>query len=125
MMPSLWQIQRTSLALIALAGILLLVAGAPAAGLGCVIGGGVMVANLFILILLGRFLSSAAAGGTGPTLGAVAIPLKMLLIAGLVYMVLARTGIDAVGFAIGVSTQLVAIVLETFRASRPAGGEGG
>lgn len=124
-MPSLWQIQRTSLALIALAGILLLVAGAPAAGLGCVIGGGVMVANLFILILLGRFLSSAAAGGTGPTLGAVAIPLKMLLIAGLVYMVLARTGIDAVGFAIGVSTQLVAIVLETFRASRPAGREGG
>lgn len=125
MMPSVGRIQRTSLVLIALAGLLLFVIDSPAASIGCVIGGLVMVANLFILALLGRFLSAAAAGGTGPGLGAVAIPLKLLLIAGLVYVVLARTGIDAVGFAVGVSTQLVAILLETFRAGRPAGRENG
>lgn len=114
-LPSLSGIQTTSLVLIAASSLLLWIFDSTQASLGCVLGGAVMVANLFILALLVRLLASAAAGGRGARLAAVALPLKLILIAGLVYLVFARAGVDAVGFAIGISTQLVAIFVETAR----------
>ncbi len=114
-MPSLADIQRTNLAVLAISGLLLLAFVSPAASIGCVIGAGVVIANLFILGLLGRVLSAMAAGGSGARLVAVAIPLKLILIAGLVYLVFAVVRVDPIGFAIGVSTQLIAILFETVR----------
>ena len=48
-------------------------------------------------------------------MGAIALPMKLILIAGLVYVVLYHSGIDGVGFAVGVFTQLVAVLIETAR----------
>ena len=81
-----------------------------------------MIANLFMLAFLARLLLASAAGGASSALGAVALPLKLIIIAGLVYVVLFRSGIDGVGFALGVFSQLVAVLIETARAnlSQPA-----
>ena len=76
-----------------------------------------MIVNLFLLAFLARLLLASAAGGAGGALGAVALPLKLIIIAGLVYVVLFRSGIDGVGFALGVFTQLVAVLIETGRAN--------
>ena len=113
--PSLAQIQRTNLVLIAVVGLALLVLRSSAASLACVLGGAVVVVNLFILGLLGRALLAAAAGGASSALGAIAIPLKLLLIIGLLYLVFHQSRIDAIGFTFGVLTQMAAVLIETLR----------
>ena len=50
----------------------------------------------------------------------MAIPLKMLIVVGLVFLVFRRTNIDGVGFALGVLTQMTAAIIETGRASLAA-----
>ena len=50
-------------------------------------------------------------------LGALAIPLKLFIIVGLVYLVFTRAHIDGMGFGVGVLTQMAAIIIETGRAS--------
>ncbi len=115
--PTLGQIQRVNAILLAAAGLLLLLLVSPAASLSCLVGGGFVIANLFVLGWLGRLMLAAAARRGSPALGAIAMPLKLLLAGGLIYLVLARTGIDAVGFGVGVATQLVAVIIETCRAS--------
>jgi small-conductance mechanosensitive channel len=124
-LPSLSGIQRTSLLLLAFASVVLQLTVSTDASVGCLIGGAVVIANLFILSLIGRLLSAGAAAGSGSKLGAIAIPLKLLLAAVLVYAVFARFKIDAIGFAVGVSTQVIAILIETARIasiSRVGGG---
>jgi small-conductance mechanosensitive channel len=124
-LPSLSGIQRTSLLLLAFASVALQLTVSTDASVGCLIGGAVVIANLFILSLIGRLLSAGAAAGSGSKLGAIAIPLKLLLAAVLVYAVFARFKIDAIGFAVGVSTQVIAILIETARIasiSRVGGG---
>jgi hypothetical protein len=115
--PTLAQIQRVNAVLLAAAGLLLLLLVSPAASLSCLVGGGFVIANLFVLGWLGRLMLAAAAGGGGPALAVIAMPLKLLLVGGLIYLVFARIEIDALGFGVGVSTQLVAIIVETCRAS--------
>jgi len=114
-LPSLSGIQRTSLLLLAAASVVLQLTVSTGASVGCLIGGAVVIANLLVLSLLGRLLSAGAAAGSGSKLGAIAIPLKLLLVAVLVYAVFARFKIDAIGFAVGVSTQVIAILIETAR----------
>jgi len=116
-LPTLSEIQRTSLILLAVGALLLQLTVSTDASIGCLVGGGVVIANLFILSLIGRLLSAGAAAGSGPKLGAVAIPLKLLLIAALVYAVFAHFKIAAIGFAVGVSSQVIAILIETARAA--------
>jgi len=115
--PTLAQIQRVNAILLAAAGLLLLILVSPMASLSCLVGGGFVIANLFALGWLGRLMLAAAARRGGPALGAIAMPLKLLLAGGLIYLVLAKTGIDALGFGVGVATQLVAVIIETCRAS--------
>jgi len=115
--PTLAQIQRLNAILLAAAGMLLLLLVSPVASLSCVIGGAFVIANLFVLGCLGQLMLAAASRGGSPALGAIAMPLKLLLVAGLIYLAFARTGIDAFGFGVGVSTQLVAVIIETWRAS--------
>jgi hypothetical protein len=115
-LPALGAIQRTNLVVAAAAALLLLIFRSIGAALSCVVGAGVVIANLFLLAMLGRVLLAGAAGGAGSALGAVALPLKLILVAGLVYLALFHSGIDGVGFAAGVFTQLVAVLIETARA---------
>lgn len=90
------------------------------AAVGCVLGGAVVIANLWILSLLGGLLLSAAGdgiSGTAAKLGVLAIPLKMLIVIGLVYLLFTQTKIDGLGFGLGVLTQMTAAIIETGRAS--------
>jgi hypothetical protein len=118
--PTIASIQRTNFILVVIsASILALFASAPAA-LGCMIGGAVVIANLWILSALGGLLlaaSSAGVSGAAAKLGALAIPLKLFIIVGLVYLIFTRVRIDGMGFGIGVLTQMAAIIIETGRAS--------
>ena len=118
--PTIASIQRTNFILVVIsASILALFASAPVA-LGCMIGGAVVIANLWILSALGGLLlaaSSAGVSGAAAKLGALAIPLKLFIIIGLVYLVFSRARIDGMGFGFGVLTQMAAIIIETGRAS--------
>ena len=118
--PTIASIQRTNFILVVVSSsILALFASAPVA-LGCVIGGSVVIANLWILSALGGLLlaaSSAGVSGAAAKLGALAIPLKLFIIVGLVYLIFTRAHIDGMGFGIGVLTQMAAIIIETGRAS--------
>jgi hypothetical protein len=114
-LPALGAIQRTNVIVACLAALALLGFRSPASAISCLLGASVVIANLFLLAFLARILLASAAGGAGGALGAVALPLKLIIIAGLVYVVLFRSGIDGVGFALGVFTQLVAVLIETAR----------
>ncbi len=114
--PTLSESQRLNAMLLAVAGTVLLLAVSPTASLSCVVGGGFVIANLFVLSWLGKLIVAAAARSAQSALSVVAIPLKLLLFGGLVYLALAKTGIDGVGFGVGVSTQPVAVIIEALRA---------
>ena len=118
--PTISSIQRTNAVLVAVsAAILALFASTPAA-VGCILGGAVVIANLWILSALGGLLlaaSGAGISGVAAKLGALAIPLKLLIVVGLVYLVFTRARVDGMGFGFGVLTQMVAIIIETGRAS--------
>ena len=114
-LPALGAIQRTNVIVACVAALLLLAFRSSAAAISCVLGASVVIANLFVLAVLARLLLASAAGGASSALGAIALPLKLIIIAGLVYVVLFRSGIDGVGFAAGVFTQLVAVLIETAR----------
>jgi hypothetical protein len=116
-LPALGSIQRTNMIVACVAALLLLVFRSNASAISCLLGASVVIANLFVLAVLARVLLASAAGGAGSALGAIALPLKLIIIAGLVYAVLFRSGIDGVGFAAGVFTQLVAVLIETARAN--------
>jgi hypothetical protein len=84
------------------------------------VGGAVVIANLWILSALGGLLlaaSSAGVSGAAAKLSALAIPLKLFIIVGVVYLIFTRARIDGMGFGIGVLTQMAAIIIETGRAS--------
>src|SRR5712675_393780 len=85
-----------------------------------VLGGAVVIANLWILAAIGRVILAASGAGISKgaaRLGALAIPMKLFIVVGLLYLVFARAGVDGMGFAIGVLTQMAAIIIETGRAS--------
>ena len=118
--PTIASIQRTNFIIVVIsASILALFASAPMA-VGCMLGGTVVIANLWILSALGGLLvaaSSAGVSGAAAELGALAIPLKLFITIGLVYLIFTRARIDGMGFGVGVLTQLAAIIIETGRAS--------
>ena len=118
--PSIGSIQRTNVLLVAVtAGALAFLVSINSA-IGCVLGGAVVIANLWILSVLGRLILAAAGAGISRNavrLGAAALPLKLLIVAGLVYLIFTRAHVDGLGFGFGVLTQLTAIIIETGRAS--------
>jgi len=118
--PTIASIQRTNFILVMLsAAILALFASTPVA-VGCLLGGAVVIANLWILAALGGLLLSASGAGisgAAAKLGALAIPLKLLIVVGLVYLVFTRARVDGMGFGLGVLTQMAAIIIESGRAS--------
>ena len=107
--------------LVAVTATVLFFLDSTAAAVGCLLGGAIVIVNLWLLSLLGAaILSAAGAGisGAAARFGAMAIPLKMLIVVGLVYLLFKRIHIDGVGFALGVLTQMTAAIIETGRASR-------
>ena len=118
--PTIPAIQRMNVVLVVVTAAILALTLSTRAAVGCVLGGAVVIANLWILSLLGGLLLSAAAGGisgTAAKLGVLAIPLKMLIVIGLVYLLFTQTKIDGLGFGLGVLTQMTAAIIETGRAS--------
>ncbi len=130
--PTIFGIVRANLVLVVLASVLLLYSVSAHAAVGCLLGGAVVIANLWLLAALGRMLLGAASGGisrASARLGMLALPLKVLIFIGLIYLAFSRTHIDALGFGFGVLTQFAAIIIETGRvcvrasAKGPARGE--
>jgi hypothetical protein len=118
--PTILSIQRTNVILVAVCAAILGWLDSPAAAVGCLLGGAVVIANLWVLSALGKLVlaaSGAGISGAAAKLGAAAIPLKLFIVIGLVYLVFARAHIDGMGFGVGVLTQLAAIIIETGRAS--------
>ena len=118
--PTIPAIQRMNAILVAVTAGLLFYFDSTAAAVGCLLGGAVVIVNLWLLSLIGAaILAAAGAGisGTAAKFGVMAIPLKMLIVVGLVFLVFRRTNIDGVGFALGVLTQMTAAIIETGRAS--------
>jgi hypothetical protein len=118
--PTIPAIQRMNAILVAVTATVLFYFDSTPAALGCLLGGAIVIANLWVLSLLGAaILAAAGAGisGTAAKFGVMAIPLKMLIVVGLVFLVFRRTNVDGVGFALGVLTQMTAAIIETGRAS--------
>jgi hypothetical protein len=115
-MPTLLSIQMTNVVLVLASAGVMACFVSRAAAIGCLVGGGVVIANMFLLAVLGRFaLSAARRSGGVSRIGLLALPLKVALVVGLIYVVFARIHIDGLGFATGVLTQMTAIIIETGR----------
>lgn len=116
--PTLAGIQRMTAIVTMIAAAMLAVEVSAASGIACVLGGALMIANLYLLALIARaMLAVAHAVGGATRLGMVAAPLKMLFLIGAVYVIIDSGRIDVPGFLTGVLTQFVAIFIETWRAS--------
>jgi hypothetical protein len=119
--PTIGGIQRVTALLTAACGLTLAAIVSPGAGLGCAVGGAVMIANLFLLTFIGRWMVAVASQGGGASrLGIVAAPLKLLFIVTVVAWLLSRTSVSVPGFVVGVLTQPAAIFIETWRVSARA-----
>lgn len=119
--PTIAGIQSVAAVITAALSLLLLAVISPAAALGCAVGGAVMIANLFLLTFVGRWIIAVATQSGGANrLGIVAAPLKLLFIVTVVAWLLSRTSINVPGFVLGVLTQPSAIFIETWRVSARA-----
>jgi len=85
------------------------------AALSCALAVAIVIGNLYLLAWLGRAVLASAVTGAAGGWGAIALPLKLILIAGLVYLLLRGAHLDALGFAAGVLTQMAAVGFETAR----------
>lgn len=119
--PTIAGIQRVTAATAGVFSLLLFALVSPAAAIGCAAGGAVMIANLFLLTFIGRWIVAVATQGGGANrLGIVAAPLKLLFIVTVVALLLSRTHINVPGFVLGILTQPGAIFIETWRVSARA-----
>jgi hypothetical protein len=125
--PTIAGIQGTTAILAgALTLVLLGLARSPAMAVGCAVGATVMIANLFLLTFVGRWmLALAAHAGGAHRMGIVAASLKLLFIVTVVALLFSFTSLNAPGFVLGALTQPGAIFIETWRVStRPPAGTG-
>jgi hypothetical protein len=116
--PTIQAIQRTTAVFTILTAAIILVAGSPAAALGSLFGGALMIANLYVLVIVGRSMIAVAQQRGGASALAVIIPpMKMLALAAIVYLVIQSGRVNVQGFIAGSLTQFVAIFIETWRAA--------
>ncbi len=119
--PTIAGIQRTTVVLTGALTLVLLGLTSPAPALGCAVGGAVMIANLFLLTFVGRWIVAVAAQSGGASrMGIVAAPLKLLFIVTVVALLFSLTNWSAPGFVLGALTQPGAIFIETWRVSARA-----
>jgi len=116
--PTVEAIQRTTLVVAMLVAGVLLISASPGSAASCILGAALMVANLFALTLTGRAMFSIARqAGRATTVGLIAAPVKMLLLAAIVFVVIDSGRVNIAGFVVGTLTQFVAIFIEVGRAS--------
>jgi len=115
--PTIAGIQRMTGILAAIATVILALAVSPTAALSCAAGAALMIANLFLLTIVGRAIIALAQGGTANRAGVILAPIKLFLFVGVVYILIAYTHMNLQGFMIGALTQIVAIFIETWHAS--------
>ena len=118
--PTIGGIQRMTGILAAVATVVLAFAVSAAAALSCAVGAALMIANLFLLTIVGRAIITLAQGGAGNKAGVILAPMKLFLFVVVVYILIAYTRLNLQGFMIGVLTQIVAIFIETWHASTRA-----
>jgi hypothetical protein len=118
--PTIRGIQRTTGILAAISTGVLALAASAAAALSCAVGAALMIANLFLLTIVGRAIIALAQGGAGNKAGVILAPMKLFLFVAVVYILIAYTHLNLQGFMIGVLTQIVAIFIETWHASTRA-----
>jgi hypothetical protein len=116
-LPTIVGIQRATAVLAALIALALALTLSSAAAIAALLGAAVMMVNLYLLAILGRFILGLAQHGGSAALGGVLAPLKMALIIGLVYVIISSGRVNLLGFAIGLLTQLLAVFIETWRVS--------
>ena len=78
--PTIASIQRTNFILVVVSSAILALFASASLAVGCMLGGTVVIANLWILSALGGLLlaaSSAGVSGAAAKLGALAVPLKL------------------------------------------------
>jgi len=119
-MPTIAGIQRATGILAALATVILALAVSPMAAISCAVGAALMIANLFLLTVVGRAIIAMVQGGAGGKVGVILAPMKLFLFVGVVYILIAYTHLDLRGFMIGALTQIVAIFVETWHAATRA-----
>ena len=116
--PTVEAIQRTTVVVALLAAVVLLIEASPAIAVSCILGAALMVANLFALSWIVRAIFALARQAGGATaLGLIAAPMKMLLLAGVVYLLIESGRLNLPGFIAGTLTQFVAIFIEVGRTS--------
>jgi small-conductance mechanosensitive channel len=119
--PTIAGIQRASAIVALVLSAVLFVAVSPQVGLGCLIGGALMIANLYAWALIGRSILSLAHANQGShPAGLLLAPLKLVILIVLVYLLITHVSINLPGFMAGLLTQFVAIFIETWRVSRTA-----
>jgi hypothetical protein len=116
-LPTIAGIQRATIIFASVLSLILAVAVSYAAAISALLGAAVMIANLYLLAILGRFLLAVGQHGGSATLGAALAPLKMVLIIGAVYVIISSGRVNLPGFSLGLLTQLVAVFIETWRVS--------
>jgi len=116
--PTVEAIQRTTVVVALLASAALLVGVSSASAIACILGGALMVANLYTLSWTVRTMFALARQAGGATaLGLMAAPLKLLLLAGIAFMIIESGRVNLAGFVAGTLTQFAAIFIEIGRAS--------
>lgn len=116
-LPTVGGIQRTTLILAAMLSLVLAITLSWAASVSALLGAAIMIANLYLLAMLGRLLLTIGQHGGSGGLGAALAPLKMLLIIAAVYVIISSGRVNLPGFCAGLLTQLVAVFIETCRVS--------
>lgn len=115
--PSIASIQLTTAIIVGSVAAVLLRFDSSKAAVSCALGGAVMIANLFVLVLVGKGMLAlvGGVGGFRARLAVLVFPVKLLLLGGVIYLIFARVSVDGIGFVAGVLTQFVAIIIETAR----------
>jgi hypothetical protein len=115
--PTIAGIQRATAILTLICTALMLFLVSAHAAISSAIGGVLMIANLYLLVVIGKAIVGLAAGSGGAVagLGAVIAPLKLLVFMLVVYLVITWMRVDSLGFMLGVLTQFAAIFIETVR----------
>jgi hypothetical protein len=119
-------IERTTAVVGIAAAAILYALASPAIALGCLVGSAFMIANFFMLAIVGGGILALGRGRGGLSMaGILLIPLKLLFFLVVSYVIVSRLHVNLPGFVAGVLTQFAAILIEVWRASPRTGiGEG-
>ena len=124
--PTIVGIERMTAIVGGFAAAALYLLAAPGVALACLVGSAVMVANFFLLTIVGGGILAIARGEGGASrAGVLLAPIKLLFLIVVVYAVVSVFRLNVPGFVAGVLTQFVAILIETWRTSPRIGTDAG